>query len=606
MTVINSIKLQIPQTLWSNMIRELKARGKGLKESGAFLFAKENSNVVSEFKCFDDFDPNCLTGWIEFSSEGYVKLWDYCRERQIRVIADIHTHPYANTNQSKLDINNPMIAKRGHIAFIVPCYAQNYGQLLEGVGVYEYQSGFKWKRMKTTSIKIEKKYSEDNVSRIAGFIIERNPDLANKGVEGYEEAVKKLGQLKLGLKCGSEIRTSQALQAAIITSINTGKRAFHGGVKVRIDDSVPLLIQWPGANTLNEVIKSLGAELSAKEYVDVSFTLTFGIPAERENSLQIVCNGWQGGVVQFGKFIKLDSASDFSLGGILAGSLGTCMAFLKVTGEKPDVCYKTCGLSLWRPDLDWLNPEAFGPKVELLPSKYWLVGLGHLGQAFSWCIGLLPFKDHSKVSVMLQDYDYVSESNFDTGLLTELDVIDRRKTRVCSEWFEARGILTQIIEKAFSKKDQPEGFEPKILIRGLDSNRSRREINLNGFDLVIDCGIGGTKSNFDSISIKILEAGKDNSEEIWDEQEVVINNKAIEKAMNFMGCGHYGKAISTSFVGAFSSAIVIGELIRSLNQGLKCKIIEIAMRNISDETFVKNDGNYQTETVNNGFTSIKD
>jgi len=127
------------------MIADLKARGRGKRESGAFLLGPLEGKTITEYICYDDLDPRSLdTGIIEFDHIGFSKLWPYCVKKQIRVYADVHTHPGGGTRQSGLDIDNPMIVEKGHIAFIVPNYAQNNRQHLQGVGVYEYLGSKKW------------------------------------------------------------------------------------------------------------------------------------------------------------------------------------------------------------------------------------------------------------------------------------------------------------------------------------------------------------------------------------------------------------------------------------------------------------------------------
>jgi len=59
------------------------------------------------------------------------------------------------------------------------------------------------------------------------------------------------------------------------------------------------------------------------------------------------------------------------------------------------------GISLWRSDLHCLDDSAGGPGVTLLPNKFWLLGLGHLGQAYIWNIGLLPFKAPNEITFLL-------------------------------------------------------------------------------------------------------------------------------------------------------------------------------------------------------------
>ena len=43
------------------------------------------------------------------------------------------------------------------------------------------------------------------------------------------------------------------------------------------------------------------------------------------------------------------------------------------------------GLSLWRPgrEVDWLQPDESEPALTYLPSRLWLIGLGHLGSGIS-------------------------------------------------------------------------------------------------------------------------------------------------------------------------------------------------------------------------------
>jgi len=149
------MKVEIGIKLWYYLVKELKYKGKGYRESGAFLLG-ENNYKISDFICYDELDKNCLyQGAINFSSSGYVRLWDYCRNKNLQVIADVHTHPGNYTNQSIIDSANPMIPQIGHIALIIPCFAQKRIQLLNGVGVFEYLGNNKWNSFKKPSNKIK-------------------------------------------------------------------------------------------------------------------------------------------------------------------------------------------------------------------------------------------------------------------------------------------------------------------------------------------------------------------------------------------------------------------------------------------------------------------
>jgi proteasome lid subunit RPN8/RPN11 len=151
-------KLIMSEVFWHSLILSLKERGDGKRESGAFILSDDIE--AKEFLLYDDLDPRCLeTGAIHFKGSGYVKLWDYCLKAKLRVIADVHTHPYKWTDQSDIDQSNPMISQRGHIAMIVPFYAARKFQGLLGVGAFEYLGDHNWQRVNVESgtIKITKR-----------------------------------------------------------------------------------------------------------------------------------------------------------------------------------------------------------------------------------------------------------------------------------------------------------------------------------------------------------------------------------------------------------------------------------------------------------------
>jgi proteasome lid subunit RPN8/RPN11 len=140
-----SPSVRIPWLVWWRLIRELKRRGHGRRESGAFLLGRNRAQKVTHFICYDDLDPTALdTGIIVFHGEGFVPLWEYCRTRGMRVLADVHTHASEWTGQSDSDRTHPMICQSGHIALIVPHLAQRRFQSLAGVGIHEYCGDHRW------------------------------------------------------------------------------------------------------------------------------------------------------------------------------------------------------------------------------------------------------------------------------------------------------------------------------------------------------------------------------------------------------------------------------------------------------------------------------
>jgi len=149
MTTKESLKLEIPRLLWYRLIVTLRARGQRRRESGAFLLSQLDEQRVRHFVPYDDLDPSALDkGYIYFNGSGFIRLWDLCAEKNLRVIADIHTHPGDLTCLSDSDWDNPMIPQPGHMALIVPKYAQANSFKISGVGTHLYLGDCNWRTFK--------------------------------------------------------------------------------------------------------------------------------------------------------------------------------------------------------------------------------------------------------------------------------------------------------------------------------------------------------------------------------------------------------------------------------------------------------------------------
>lgn len=136
--------LRLHRHTWEELLTQLAQRGCGRRESGAFLFGKRSTpKTVTGFVLYDDLDPECLTGGIEFHGIGYHHLSEYCQEHGVRVMADVHTHPGNGVGQSPIDSSHPMIARDGHVALIVPNFARGIIRP-RSVGVHRYRADNGW------------------------------------------------------------------------------------------------------------------------------------------------------------------------------------------------------------------------------------------------------------------------------------------------------------------------------------------------------------------------------------------------------------------------------------------------------------------------------
>lgn len=139
--------IKIPRLTWMGLVRDLRKRGQGCRESGAFLLGKVDSadRRVESFICYDDLDPQALEdGIIVFHACGFSALWELCSKRGLEVLVDVHTHPTADVRQSDVDKEYPMLPVMGHIALILPRYGKTSKWSLSGVGVNVYQGARQW------------------------------------------------------------------------------------------------------------------------------------------------------------------------------------------------------------------------------------------------------------------------------------------------------------------------------------------------------------------------------------------------------------------------------------------------------------------------------
>ncbi len=456
---------------------------------------------------------------------------------------------------------------------------------------------------------MEMKLSEDTFNRLSLGIIEKQRCTP-------EEAIQKLESLKISLVCGEKIKESLPLQAALITAVNTGKRAFLGGVYIQIPANTPCLLPWPAEKNLNDILAEVGGYVTDETPIGC-FSLMFGLPGDIEtNSMRVICNNWQGGVLSENIELPFDESGTIPTGGIFAGGLAIGLAFLKESGITISSCDKSVGVSLWRPDLHWLDETSKGPNINLLPKKYWLLGLGHLGQAYIWNIGLLPYQLPHDITLFLQDYDRIVEANVSAGLLCEKKDAGIYKTRKCNSWLEARGFNTIITERKFDEHTRRVNDEPFVALCGFDSASSRLNLEEAGFDLIVEAALGNSLATFDNIILHTFPEASKSSKEIWgdiDETKTEINEVIhnILKEKDKEKCGIVplsiaSKAISASFVGACSGAMVIAELLKGLHGGKRFEKIIAHLREIDNIKTTNHKKDFFTiELSRNGFSIIE-
>lgn len=411
---------------------------------------------------------------------------------------------------------------------------------------------------------------QDELSRTAKMLLDTGEAAT------LEDAYKILSSYVLSIRVGADIAESATLQAVLLTIVNTARRCFLGGVEVAVCPDAELLIRLGGFRTLKEAVVELHGRLVDAAATNHPEIVVGNVPASTssEFAVRATFNGWVAGVAPENDSIRLDESQEFTPSGVLAGSLAVSEAFQFVRGKNPVAGRRSVGLSLWRPDSeeDWTTTGEKGPELEILPSRLWLIGLGHLGQAYLWTLGMLPYANPEEVTLVLQDTDRLTIANDSTSPLTKIDLVGQYKTRAMAEWCEARGFQTRIVERLFIDDFRVAGEEPMIGLCGVDNGLARAALEDVGFMRVIEAGLGRGADEYLAFQVHTFPGAKP-ARNIW--RESVTDPVATPVAPAYQDLEDRGldkcgltmlanRSVGASFVGTFTSALVITEVLRLL------------------------------------------
>ena len=140
--------LRIAPSLWSDVTTQLHHRTEGRHEAGAFLLGRNDqaSRTAVSAVYYDELDPHAyMSGVCILHAEAFSRLWDRCSELGLSVVADVHVHP-GRAGQSRSDRENPMIARDGHLALILPRMARPPIRRWS-IGLYEYLGDHRWRAL---------------------------------------------------------------------------------------------------------------------------------------------------------------------------------------------------------------------------------------------------------------------------------------------------------------------------------------------------------------------------------------------------------------------------------------------------------------------------
>ena len=423
-----------------------------------------------------------------------------------------------------------------------------------------------------------------------------------------DEAHEIVASYVLQIDVGAGVSGSETRQAMLLTAVNVATRAFLGGVRVRLHENGPMGVGWVAGMDIATAVETYGGQIV--ESLDCEHpTLVIGNVDEQQVGsviLYATWQGWSGGVVDELKDRMAESV-EFPLAGILAAPLGVSEAFQSLRGNAI-ASRRSTGLSLWNPQYGWRDEHAYGEPCLYLPKRLWLIGLGHLGQAYAWALGLLPYEHHSDVDLVLQDYDSIVKANRSTGMLSDDSSIGRRKTRLVSEHLERLGFNTAITERRFDSATRQSVDEPSVALVGVDDPAPRRLLEGAGFDLIVDAGLGGGPSNYLDVLLHSFPSGI-KAATAWADRSVphaspVIDQPAYqdlhqqasrttELTDGEIRCGIIemaGVSAGAAFLGCVAATLVLSEALRALAGGPRFEVLSVSLRSphklqVSSNTF---------------------
>jgi hypothetical protein len=217
----------------------------------------------------------------------------------------------------------------------------------------------------------------------------------------------------------------------------------------------------------------------------------------------------------------------------------------------------------------------------------WLLGLGHLGQACAWLLGLLPYPAAGAGPLVLQDDDRVSAANRATSMLHRDETVGIRKTRLVAGIMDEIGWDTRLVERRYGGGTLQQTGDPAVLLGGVDNPQARRRLDETGMPLIYDAGLGAGPDGFLGITIRRLPGSRPSSE-IWPAEARAggprrAGANVYEALARETGdrCGVEllaGRTVATAFVGVAAACWMLGGLLRELHGGAALELVDLSLR----------------------------
>ena len=372
-------------------------------------------------------------------------------------------------------------------------------------------------------------------------------------VQSYQEAVMLFSSFRLRLMVAPGFTSSPGVEAAILTLLRAAPKTFLGGVELAGPLHETCTLAWFSGKTLGEVAEGCGVSVS------VSVDVTEAIPTICVGAGAATADGfWLGMRMRNDGFtltpdISVPSAPEASVeAGVAAAGAALNQAFQHI--------YRRAPLAGQR-ELNFRLPSQANAEAR----SQWVIGLGHLGQAYLWTV-MLQRPGRRPAVVRLTDDDKVSASSLSTCLLVDPTDVGKDKVEAVAQRLEALGVTVVRDPVRLDLNSGVVKSAQSLCIVAVDNLALRRSLDRIQEAVVLEVGIGDGSEGFTQVQAHVFPGGR-LARDVWagDDSKasraVDISKPAYRTLLAESGdeCGTTlvaGRSVATPFVGAFAGAVV--------------------------------------------------
>lgn len=388
-----------------------------------------------------------------------------------------------------------------------------------------------------------------------------------------QEALDAFAAYGVRVRLAAGVATDVTAQVIAMTVINSAARSFQGNVVVESGDFELCTPGFAGVR-LTEFLAWAQVLTQPPEANRHWPVIDIGATSAEAGAIRPWANGWD-----FGIGAGRRNGAFFAPACVAAGGVAVSEAFSVLRRDSPYAGRRELALTTWLG-----QGEAPPAPQQIGATGLWLVGLGHLGQAYGWTLG---FTQPGPGAHVLQDVDYITKSTLSTSMVSQADTIGHKKTRVAAAWLEARGFKTSIVERRFDENQRVGVGEPLVALFGVDNPAARRCIEEAGFRLVIDVGLGAGFRDFRAMRLRTFP-GPSKAAALWAVPDAVsAGQPQLAKAYQDLvarGADPCGvttlatRAVGAPFVGCVAAGYALAEIARRELGGTGTAFIDLNLR----------------------------